>query len=270
MAAARAPRARRCGPALRVRLHAARELGARRGRGRRPRRPHHACRAGVPQPRPATGLPAHAAHAGGLRAAPARARLRRGHRGDRHGGRGAAAAGRRRGPATPSSSRPSSARSGCASSRRSSASGRPSRTRARAGCSAPGRRRGASRSRASTASRPPPATARVEDDWLYIACVATFPERRRLGLARAVSERLFAWGAGGGARRAILQAETKNAAAQGALRAARLPPPATSIATSSRALTNTPFWASQGPDECCRCRSQTPPGSAAGTPGGLW
>jgi N-acetylglutamate synthase len=56
---------------------------------------------------------------------------------------------------------------------------------------------------------------RLEGDWLYIACVATFPERRRLGLARAVSERLFAWGAGGGARRAILQAETKNAAAQG-------------------------------------------------------
>jgi GNAT superfamily N-acetyltransferase len=55
---------------------------------------------------------------------------------------------------------------------------------------------------------------RLEDDWLYIACVATFPERRRLGLARAVSERLFAWGAEGGARRAILQAETKNAAAQ--------------------------------------------------------
>ena len=55
---------------------------------------------------------------------------------------------------------------------------------------------------------------RVEDDWLYIACVATFPERRRLGLARAVSERLFAWGAGCGARRAVLQAETKNAAAQ--------------------------------------------------------
>jgi ribosomal protein S18 acetylase RimI-like enzyme len=55
---------------------------------------------------------------------------------------------------------------------------------------------------------------RLEDDWLYIACVATFPERRRLGLARAVSERLFAWAAGHGARRAILQAESKNAAAQ--------------------------------------------------------
>jgi GNAT superfamily N-acetyltransferase len=56
---------------------------------------------------------------------------------------------------------------------------------------------------------------RLEDDWLYIACVATFPEHRRLGLARAVSERLIAWAADGGARRAILQAETKNAAAQG-------------------------------------------------------
>ncbi len=56
--------------------------------------------------------------------------------------------------------------------------------------------------------------ARIEDDWLYIAAVATFPERRRLGLARAVSERLFAWGASAGARRAVLQAETKNRAAQ--------------------------------------------------------
>lgn len=55
---------------------------------------------------------------------------------------------------------------------------------------------------------------RLEGDWLYIASVATFPERRRLGLARAISDRLFAWGASGGARRAILQAETKNTAAQ--------------------------------------------------------
>lgn len=57
--------------------------------------------------------------------------------------------------------------------------------------------------------------ARLEDDWLYIACVGTFPDHRRHGLARAVSERLFAWGASSGARRAILQVETKNAAAQG-------------------------------------------------------
>jgi N-acetylglutamate synthase len=56
--------------------------------------------------------------------------------------------------------------------------------------------------------------ARLEGDWLYIAAVATFPERRRLGLARAVSDRLVAWGASEGARRAILQAETKNLAAQ--------------------------------------------------------
>jgi N-acetylglutamate synthase len=56
--------------------------------------------------------------------------------------------------------------------------------------------------------------ARIEGDWLYIASVATFPEYRRMGLARAVSERLFAWGASTGARRAVLQAETKNAAAQ--------------------------------------------------------
>ena len=49
---------------------------------------------------------------------------------------------------------------------------------------------------------------------LHRVASATFPEHRRLGLARAVSERLFAWGADGGARRAILQAETKNAAAQ--------------------------------------------------------
>jgi ribosomal protein S18 acetylase RimI-like enzyme len=57
--------------------------------------------------------------------------------------------------------------------------------------------------------------ARLEDDWLYIACVGTFPGHRRRGLARAVSERLFAWGAASGAGRAILQVETKNAAAQG-------------------------------------------------------
>jgi ribosomal protein S18 acetylase RimI-like enzyme len=57
--------------------------------------------------------------------------------------------------------------------------------------------------------------ARLEDDWLYIACVGTFPEHRRRGLARAVSERLFGWGAASGACRAILQVETKNAAAQG-------------------------------------------------------
>jgi ribosomal protein S18 acetylase RimI-like enzyme len=56
--------------------------------------------------------------------------------------------------------------------------------------------------------------ARIEDDWLYIACVGTAPGYRRRGLARAVSERLFAWGASSGARRAILQVETKNAPAQ--------------------------------------------------------
>jgi ribosomal protein S18 acetylase RimI-like enzyme len=55
---------------------------------------------------------------------------------------------------------------------------------------------------------------RIEGDWLYIASVATFPKRRRLGLARAVSDRLVAWAAEEGARRAILQAETKNGAAQ--------------------------------------------------------
>ena len=126
-------------------------------------------------------------------------------------------------PATASSSRRRSARSGCASSRRSSATGRPSRIPAPAGCSAPATRRAASRSRASTASPAATGYARLEGDWLYIACVATFPEHRRRGLARAVSERLFAWGAASGARRAILQAETKNAAAQGALCAARLP-----------------------------------------------
>lgn len=56
--------------------------------------------------------------------------------------------------------------------------------------------------------------ARLEDDWLYIACVGTAPPHRRRGLARAVSEQLFAWGAASGAGRAILQAETKNTAAQ--------------------------------------------------------
>jgi GNAT superfamily N-acetyltransferase len=56
--------------------------------------------------------------------------------------------------------------------------------------------------------------ARLEDDWLYIACVGTLPAERRRGLARALSERLFGWGAGSGARRAILQVETRNAPAQ--------------------------------------------------------
>lgn len=56
--------------------------------------------------------------------------------------------------------------------------------------------------------------ARVDRDWLYIACVGTRPGHRRRGLARAVSERLLAWGAGAGARHAVLQVETKNAAAQ--------------------------------------------------------
>jgi ribosomal protein S18 acetylase RimI-like enzyme len=57
--------------------------------------------------------------------------------------------------------------------------------------------------------------ARVDCDWLYIACVGTLPGHRRRGLARAVSEQLLAWGAGAGARRAVLQVETKNTAAQG-------------------------------------------------------
>jgi N-acetylglutamate synthase len=57
--------------------------------------------------------------------------------------------------------------------------------------------------------------ARLEGDWLYIACVGTVPGHRRRGLARAISERLLTWGAVGGARRAVLQVETKNGAAQG-------------------------------------------------------
>jgi ribosomal protein S18 acetylase RimI-like enzyme len=56
--------------------------------------------------------------------------------------------------------------------------------------------------------------ARLEGDWLYIACVGTLPAHRRRGLARAISERLLTWGAGGGARRAVLQVEVKNTAAQ--------------------------------------------------------
>jgi N-acetylglutamate synthase len=56
---------------------------------------------------------------------------------------------------------------------------------------------------------------RLEDDWLYIACVGTFPGHRRRGLARAISARLLAWAAANGARRGILQVETKNFAAQG-------------------------------------------------------
>jgi len=57
--------------------------------------------------------------------------------------------------------------------------------------------------------------ARLEGDWLYVACVGTLPGHRRRGLARAISERLLIWGAAGGARRAVLQVEMKNAAAQG-------------------------------------------------------
>ena len=184
-------------------------------------------RAGVPQPRPATGLPAHAAHAGGLRAAAARARLRRRHRGGRHGGRGAAAAGPAAARRRHRSSRPSSARSGCASSRRSSASGRPSRIPERAGCSAPAtspRRFALARVDGEPAatgyargSRTTGSTSRR---------VATFPEYRRLGLARAVSERLFAWGAR--RRRAARDAPGRDEKRRraGALRAARIPPPA--------------------------------------------
>jgi len=56
--------------------------------------------------------------------------------------------------------------------------------------------------------------ARLEDDWLYLACVGTLPAKRRQGLARSVSERLLAWGRECGALRAILQVETRNAAAQ--------------------------------------------------------
>ena len=62
---------------------------------------------------------------------------------------------------------------------------------------------------------PPPATGASRTTGSTSRASRPSPSSRRRGLARVVSERLFAWGAAGGARRAILQAETKNAAAQG-------------------------------------------------------
>ncbi len=73
---------------------------------------------------------------------------------------------------------------------------------------------------------------RLEGEWLYIACVATFPEQRRRGLARVVSERLLAWGTAGGAERAILQVEAKNAQRRAFMRSSDSLR-ATSIATLS-------------------------------------
>ena len=111
----------------------------------------------------------------------------------------------------------------------------------------------ASRWRAATASRPPPATRGSRTTGSTSPAVATFPEHRRRGLARAVSERLFAWGArarrppGGpaGRRRKIAPRRRFTSSSDSAR--------ATSIATSFRRLTNTPFRASQGPDGRCRC-----------------
>ena len=116
--------------------------------------------------------------------------------------------------------------------------------------------------------------ARLEDDWLYIACVGTFPDHRRRGLARAVSERLFAWGAASGARRAILQAETKNAAAQALYAQLGFRPRYVYrdlVPGSAAPLTNTPSRASQGHGRVLPMPvQQGAPGGAGGTPRGLW
>ena len=126
--------------------------------------------------------------------------------------------------ATRSSSPPSSTRNGCASSRRSSATGRAEQD--------PGARwvlgSGDAPRRFALArvDGEPAATgyARLEDDWLYIACVGTFPDHRRRGLARAVSERLFAWGARERRAARDLAGRDEKRRGAGALRAARLPP----------------------------------------------
>ena len=270
MAAARAARAGRRRPALRERLHAPRELGPRRRRRRRSRRAHHAGRARVPRARPAPGIPPDAAHAAGVRAAAARARLHRRHRGGRDGGRPAAASGSRRGPADAIALAPEFDEEWLDVFRDVERRWPPEQD--------PGARwvlgSGTSPRRFALArvDGEPAATGygRLEDDWLYIACVATFPERRRLGLARAVSERLFAWGVAATARAARSCRRRRKTPPRRRFTSSSASARATSIATSFRALTNTPFRASQGPGTCCRCRSQTPPGSAAGTPGGLW
>ena len=105
---------------------------------------------------------------------------------------------------------------------------------------------------------------RLEGDWLYIACVATFPEHRRRGLARAVSEQLLAWGAAGGARRAILQVETKNVAAQGLYAQLGFVPRYIYRDLVPGGLTNTRAQASQEADGWCRYPFKTNPGRARG------
>lgn len=50
----------------------------------------------------------------------------------------------------------------------------------------------------------------VDGEWLGLYAMRTLAEHRRRGLARAVVEALFAWGAGEGARYAYLQVEVDN------------------------------------------------------------
>ena len=104
---------------------------------------------------------------------------------------------------------------------------------------------------------------RLEGDWLYIACVATFPEQRRRGLARIVSERLSP-GARPAARSARSCRSRRKTRSAGALCAARIRSALHLSRPRSRALTNNPAQASQGPDGWCRCSFKTDPGRARG------
>ena len=185
------------------------------GGGERSRRPDRAGRARVPQPRAATRVPADAALPAGVRAPAARARLRRRHRGRRDGGRRAAASRRRGGRRRD--------RARCRA-RRGMAARLPGRRAPLAVRAGPGRPLGARLGRLAAPLRARPRRRRARGRpgtpaWRTTGSTspasARFPGHRRRGLARAVSERLFAWGARSGARRAILQVETKNAAAQG-------------------------------------------------------
>ena len=159
-----------------------------------------------------------------------------------------------------------STRNGCASSRPSSATGRPSRILVRAGCSA----RGTSPRRFALARLDGAAVAtgyaRLEGDWLYIACVGTFPEHRRRGLARA-SASASSPGAPSPARGEPSCRSRRKTPRRRGFMSSSASARDTSTATSSRvvaSLTNTPFWASQGPDGCCRCRSTGGPRGCRG------
>ena len=194
------------------------------GGGSRPRRPDRAGRARVPQPRAAAGLPADAALAACVRAPAGRARLHRRHRGRRDGGRGAAGGRSGTRPATRSRCEPELGEEWLrvfqAIERHWPAEQDPG-ARWVLGSGASPRRFALARVDGAPAAT---GYARLEDDWLYIACVGTFPEHRRRGLARAVSERLFAWGAGERRAARDLAGRDEKRRSAGALRATRLPP----------------------------------------------